>query len=105
MGVKCERSFKLGPVIPVTVMDDDGFFGFCWFLSFFFSFLSSTSFFFFCSFDKYRWVRKKMLMIDFFPRMFIPRSVNSFLLLNTIFVWSVYVCVIPRQQDWWLYNN
>lgn len=45
MGVKCERSFKLGPVIPVTVMDDDGFFGFCWFLSFFFSFLSSTSFF------------------------------------------------------------
>lgn len=46
MGVKCERSFKLGPVIPVTVMDDDGFFGFCWFLSFFFSFLSSTSSFF-----------------------------------------------------------
>lgn len=104
MGVKCERSFKLGPVIPVTVMDDDGFFGFCWFLSFFFSFLLLL-FFFFCSFDKYRWVRKKMLMIDFFPRMFIPRSVNSFPLLNTIFVWSVYVCVIPRQQDWWLYNN
>lgn len=29
MGVKCERSFKLGSVIPVTVMDDDGFFRFC----------------------------------------------------------------------------
>lgn len=51
MGVKCERSFKLGPtVIPVTVMDDDGsfsFFFFFWFLfvsffsfSFLFSFLS-----------------------------------------------------------------
>lgn len=105
MGVKCERSFKLGPVIPVTVMDDDGFLVFVGsFLSFFLFFLLLL-FFFFCSFDKYRWVRKKMLMIDFFPRMFIPRSVNSFLLLNTIFVWSVYVCVIPRQQDWWLYNN
>lgn len=76
MGVKCERSFKLGSVIPVTVMDDDGFFSFLlipFFLSFFIFFSSFFFLFFFSLFvwSKYRWVRKRMLMIDFFPRMFL----------------------------------
>lgn len=49
MGVKCERSFKLGPtVISVTVMDDDGSFFF--FLVFVRFFLSFRFLFFFLSF-------------------------------------------------------
>ena len=46
MGVKCERSFKLGPVIPVTVMDDDGFFLVPFFPSFLLFFLLLLFFFF-----------------------------------------------------------